>query len=81
MIVRSELETNRGIKMFDATFDYSGKTAVITGAGSGLGRAMALALADCGADIVGAARRQEPLEESKSMVEEKAADLRFSPVM
>ncbi len=53
------------------TFDYSGKTALITGAGSELGRAMALALADCGADIVGAARRQEPLEESKSMVEEK----------
>lgn len=57
--------------MFDGAFDYAGKTALITGAGSGLGRAMALALADCGADIVGAARRREPLEESKSMVEEK----------
>ena len=52
-------------------FDLSGKTAIITGAGSGLGRAMALALADAGCDIVGAGRRPEVLEESRAMVEEK----------
>jgi NAD(P)-dependent dehydrogenase (short-subunit alcohol dehydrogenase family) len=52
-------------------FDLSGKTAIVTGAGSGLGRAMVLAMADAGADIYGAARRLEPLEETKALVEAK----------
>jgi len=56
--------------MIREQFDLSGKTAIITGAGSGLGRSMALSMAAAGADIVGAARRLEPLEESKAMVEE-----------
>ena len=32
-------------------FDLSGKTALVTGANTGLGQAMALALAGAGADI------------------------------
>jgi NAD(P)-dependent dehydrogenase (short-subunit alcohol dehydrogenase family) len=56
--------------MIREQFDLSGKTAIITGAGSGLGRSMALSMAAAGADIVGAARRLEPLEESRAMVEE-----------
>jgi NAD(P)-dependent dehydrogenase (short-subunit alcohol dehydrogenase family) len=43
-------------------FDLSGKTAIITGGGTGLGRAMALSLADAGADGGVAARRVEPLD-------------------
>jgi 2-deoxy-D-gluconate 3-dehydrogenase len=35
-------------------FDLSGKTAVITGCDTGLGQGMAVALADAGADIIGA---------------------------
>src|SRR5258708_34750082 len=39
-----------------------GKLAIITGAGRGLGRAMATRLAGAGADIVAAARTVEQLE-------------------
>ncbi|MEN0087832.1 MAG: SDR family oxidoreductase [Pseudomonadota bacterium] len=45
-------------------FDLSGKTALITGGGSGLGAAIAQGLSDAGARIVLAARRRERLEEA-----------------
>lgn len=45
-----------------------GKTIVVTGGGTGLGREMALALARAGADIVVAARRQGPIEETAALV-------------
>ena len=35
-------------------FELSGKTALVTGADTGLGQGMAIALAEAGADIVGA---------------------------
>jgi NAD(P)-dependent dehydrogenase (short-subunit alcohol dehydrogenase family) len=45
-----------------------GKLVVITGAGRGLGRAMATKLAGAGADIVAAARTVEQLEETAAEV-------------
>src|SRR6202051_3436370 len=45
-----------------------GKLAIITGAGRGLGRAMATRLAGAGADIVAAARTVEQLEETAAEV-------------
>ncbi|HET7640481.1 MAG TPA: SDR family NAD(P)-dependent oxidoreductase, partial [Ktedonobacteraceae bacterium] len=46
------------------------KIAVITGGGRGIGRAIALAYAREGANLVLASRSQEALEETQSMVED-----------
>jgi NADP-dependent 3-hydroxy acid dehydrogenase YdfG len=43
-------------------YDISGKTAIVTGASSGIGRATARALADAGVRVAGGARRVERLE-------------------
>ena len=45
-------------------FDLHGKVAIVTGGASGLGRQMAEALADCGADLVLCARNRERCEET-----------------
>jgi len=49
-------------------FDISGRIALVTGAGSGLGRSFALVLADAGAHVVLAGRRVENLEETAAMI-------------
>jgi 7-alpha-hydroxysteroid dehydrogenase len=50
------------------SFRLDGKSAVVTGAGHGLGRAIALAFADAGADVLVAARRQGPIDEVASEI-------------
>lgn len=52
-------------------FDLKGDVAVITGASSGLGRQMARAFAERGADLVILARREERLLELKKELEGK----------
>ncbi len=49
----------------------SGKTTVITGGGSGLGRSMALRLAGLGAKVAVLGRRREPLDETVAAIREK----------
>ncbi|MEX2032340.1 MAG: SDR family oxidoreductase [Dehalococcoidia bacterium] len=44
-------------------FDLSGQCVIVTGAGTGLGREMALHMAEAGADIVGVGRRAGPIED------------------
>lgn len=46
-----------------------GQVVVVTGGGAGLGRATALELAACGATVVVAGRRLEPLEETAGLCE------------
>ena len=48
----------------------TGRIAVVTGAGRGLGRAMSIALAEAGADLVVTARTQGQIEETAALVRE-----------
>jgi NAD(P)-dependent dehydrogenase (short-subunit alcohol dehydrogenase family) len=52
-------------------FKLDGKVVIITGAGRGLGRAMAIRFADCGADIVAASRTLAQLEETAAEVRKR----------
>ena len=55
-------------KIFQAGL-LDGQVAVVSGGGSGLGRATALELAALGARVVVCGRRQEPLEETAAAAE------------
>ena len=55
-------------------FDLSGHTAVVTGASSGIGRAMAGALADAGACVVLVARREAELSAAAGEIRERGGD-------
>ncbi len=46
-----------------------GQVVIVSGAGSGLGRATAVELTACGAHVVGVGRRIEPLEETRAQCE------------
>jgi NAD(P)-dependent dehydrogenase (short-subunit alcohol dehydrogenase family) len=50
-------------------FRLDGRTAIVTGGGRGLGRYMAEALSDAGANVVLCSRKVEPLEEVRAEIE------------
>jgi NAD(P)-dependent dehydrogenase (short-subunit alcohol dehydrogenase family) len=54
-------------------FDLHGKRAVVLGGTSGIGYAIALALAEAGADVVASSRRQDAVEETARAVEKLGA--------
>lgn len=55
------------------SIDLTGKTAVVTGGGRGLGRAMTLGLTQAGADVVAGDIDQEPLDELRRVAIELEA--------
>jgi NAD(P)-dependent dehydrogenase (short-subunit alcohol dehydrogenase family) len=50
-------------------FRLDGRTAIVTGGGRGLGRYMAEAISDAGANLVLCSRKKEPLEEVRGEIE------------
>lgn len=57
-----------------------GRVCVVSGAGSGLGRASALELARLGATVVGCGRRREPLEETRAAIAELGGAAAVEPL-
>lgn len=55
--------------MFLPSFDLEGKTAIVSGAGRGIGRAIAIGLAEAGANVALLARTEEDLKETSSVIE------------
>jgi NAD(P)-dependent dehydrogenase (short-subunit alcohol dehydrogenase family) len=52
-------------------FSLAGKTAVVIGGTSGIGRALSLGLADAGADVVASGRRQQQVHETAAEIEKR----------
>lgn len=55
--------------MSKCLFDLSGKTAVVVGGTSGIGAALALGLAEAGADVVASSKTQAKVDETATRIE------------
>src|ERR1700676_3904116 len=53
-------------------FSLEGKTAVVIGGTSGIGRILSLGLADAGADVIASGRRREQVDETATEIERRA---------
>ena len=61
--------------------DLAGRTALVTGAGNGLGRAIAIALAGAGARVILVGRTKTTLEETADLIGAAAAPAAAAPVV
>ena len=57
-----------------------GQVCVVSGAGTGLGRATAIELASLGATVIGCGRRPEPIEETVRMIREAGGTAEGEPM-
>ena len=57
--------------MSRASFDLTGRTAVVVGGTTGIGRALALGLADAGADVVATGRRPAAVDDVSAAIEQR----------
>jgi len=57
--------------MMTNIFSQEGKTAVVIGGTSGIGRILSLGLADAGADVIASGRRREHVDETASEIERR----------
>ncbi|PSP39044.1 dehydrogenase [Halobacteriales archaeon QH_10_70_21] len=64
----------------DAPLDFDGRTAVVTGGSRGIGRAIALAFADAGANVVPLARSESSLRSVVDAVRERGVESRLETI-
>jgi carbohydrate kinase (thermoresistant glucokinase family) len=60
-------------------FSLEGKTAVVTGGTSGIGRALSLGLAEAGADVVATARRPQQVDDTAAEIEARGRQTLRAP--
>ena len=65
----SRLVEEREMSMGRSLFDLTGRVAVVTGGTTGLGHAIAMGLAEAGADVVASSRRLEQVEKTAKEIE------------
>jgi 2-deoxy-D-gluconate 3-dehydrogenase len=63
--------------MLSDLFNLTGKTALVTGCSRGIGQAMAVALAEAGANIIGISSSMQPGSETEELV--RKAGSKFTP--
>jgi NAD(P)-dependent dehydrogenase (short-subunit alcohol dehydrogenase family) len=64
-----EASAERGDNFVSVSFDLTNRTAVVVGGTTGIGRALALGLADAGANVVATGRRRALVEEAAAAIE------------